>query len=430
MNATQIQISRRTWLSFGLIPLLAGSASGMSLPKSAMSSNKKSCILVWLGGGASHMDTWDPKPSADLANKGEFKAISSSIPGVYLSEVLPNMARVLDQTVLIRSLTSPEAEHERASHHILTGWRPSPATVYPTAGSVYSKMFGTMSATLPNQVAIPNQSNFAGSGYLGNAYDPLEISGDPSQPNFRVRDLSPPDRMTYERLLRRRAMVDQLDSWSDSGKSAATESRKEFDRQTYDLLTSQATQKAFRVQDESDSTREMYGRNPLGQSLLLARRLIERGVGYVTINDRNGGLGWDTHVDNFNSLRDRLVPPLDQGLAALIQDLNSRGLLEDTLVIACGEFGRTPKINPNAGRDHHSRANSMILAGTGLKSGMVLGETDRNAMAPIHRPVTPAEVSATVFHLLGIDLNSRLISPDGRPIPLVDRADVIREILL
>ena len=339
------------------------------------------------------------------------------------------MAGVLDKTVLIRSLTSPEADHDRASHHILTGWRPNPALVYPSIGSVYAKTYGGMSGALPNQVAIPSRPLFGGSGYLSRAFDPLDIPGDPSQPNFRVRDLTPPDQMTYDRLKRRRGMVDLLNAGSQAGQSEITRARATFDDQTYALLTSSATQEAFKIEEESDPTRDQYGRNPLGQSLLLARRLVERGVGYVTINDRSGGLGWDTHAQNFPSLRDRLMPPLDQGLAALIRDLDARGQLNDTLVVVCGEFGRTPKINAQAGRDHHGRASSILMAGGGLKSGMVLGRTDRNGVAPVDRPVTPAEVCATVFTLLGIDPESRFQSPDGRPISLVDRASPISEIM-
>lgn len=224
-------------------------------------------------------------------------------------------------------------------------------------------------------------------------------------------------------------MVDALNRWSQSGQTAATAAREAFDNQTYTLLTSPATLKAFAIDEEAEKTRDLYGRNSLGQSLLLARRLIERGVGYVTINDRSGGLGWDTHVQNFPALRDRLVPPMDQGVAALVEDLDARGLLDETLIIVCGEFGRTPRINAQAGRDHHGRAASVLLAGGGLHRGQVLGRTDRNGIAPIERPVSPAELAATLFQQLGINPNSRFQSPDGRPISLVDHAAPIAEII-
>lgn len=430
LYCNELQITRRTWLGLGLgaiFGLPGQSVLAADLP-TKQSKKPRSCILVWLGGGASHIDTFDPKPDADQGIKGEFKTISTSLPGVSLADVLPNLARVLDKTVLIRSMTSPEAEHDRASHHILTGWRPNPALVYPGVGSVYSKVYGPMAGVLPNHVAIPNKPVFGGSGYLTFACDPLDIPGDPGQPNFRVRDLTPPDKVTYDRLLRRRGMVDALNKWSQSGQSSATAAREAFDNQTYALLTSPATLKAFAIDEESEKIRDIYGRNSLGQSLLLARRLVERGVGYVTINDRSGGLGWDTHVQNFPALRDRLVPPMDQGVAALVEDLEARGMLDETIVIVCGEFGRTPRINAQAGRDHHGRAASILLAGGGLKRGIVLGRTDRNGMAPVERPVSPAELTATIFQQLGINPGLRFQSPDGRPISLVDHAAPISEI--
>ena len=428
----QFRLNRRTWLGLGLGAMLGPVALAQKYENESVpildKPRPKSCIMIWLGGGASHIDTWDPKPDADSGIKGEFGTIDTALPGVRLSQIMPELARVLDKTVLVRSLTSPEAEHDRASHHILTGWRPNPALVYPSSGSVYAKTYGGMNQALPNQVAIPSRPPFGGSGYLSSAFDPLDIPGDPSQENFRVRDLTPPDSVTYDRLKRRRGMVEALNKWSAAGQSPATLAREAFDGQTYALLTSSATQNAFKIQEEPDPIRDRYGRNPMGQSLLLARRLVERGVGYVTINDRAGGLGWDTHVQNFPALRDTLMPPLDKGLAALIEDLESRGQLDETLVVVCGEFGRTPKINANAGRDHHGRASSMLLAGGGLKRGMVLGQTDRNGIAPTQRAVTPAELLATIYTVLGIDPETRFQSPDGRPIALVDHAQPVREI--
>lgn len=427
--AAEFRITRRTWLGLGLSSLIGPLTGTWASAAAIEGKTPRSCILVWLGGGASHIDTFDPKPDADAGVKGEFGTIDTALPGVRLSEILPNVARVLDRTVLIRSLTSPEADHDRASHHILTGWRPNPALAYPSMGSVFAKIRGGLAGNLPNHVAIPSKPFFGGSGYLTSACDPLDVPGDPNDPNFRIRDLTPPDKITYERMLRRKAMVERLNDWSHAGESAETRARANFDRQTYQLLTSPAAQLAFRIQEESPAIRDRYGRNALGQSLLLARRLVEQGIGYVTVNDRGGGLSWDTHAQNFPSLKDRLVPPLDQGLAALIEDLDSRGMMDETLVVVCGEFGRTPKINPQAGRDHHGRAASILLAGCGLKRGLVLGRTDRNADSVVDRPVTPAEVCATVLSVLGIDPETRFRSPDGRPISLVDRAGPVAEIL-
>ena len=347
------------------------------------------------------------------------RPIDTSIPGVRVSEVYPNLARVLDRSVLIRSLTSPEAEHDRASHHVMTGYRPSPALVYPSMGSVVSKTREhDVNTTLPPYIAIPSAPAFATSGYLTPAFDPFTVGGDPNAPGFRVRDLTPPDRLTLDRLHRRRAMVRSLDTFSaDLGETPLTAARDELSGQAYELLTSGAAQKAFMLDDEAPSTRDRYGRTPTGQACLLARRLVERGVAFVTVNDAaTGPLGWDTHQNNFTSIKNNLAPPIDQGVSALIEDLQSRGLLDHTLVLMMGEFGRTPKINGNAGRDHHGRANSLLMAGGGLPGGIVIGRTDAQADSPSDRPVTPSDLAATVFTLLGINPG------DASPPPTASRS--------
>lgn len=382
------------------------------------------CILVWLAGGPSHIDTFDPKPDAPVDVRGEFKPISTAVPGLQISEVFPKLAKVMDRVTLIRSMTSPEADHGRASHHMMTGYRPSPALVYPSHGSVVSKVRETSRGMLPPYVAIPDDPAFSTSGYLTPAYDPFGVSGDPNQEGFRVRNLTPPDKLTLERLLRRRSMVRSLDEFAhDVPPTALTVSRDQFAEQAYSLMTSSAALAAFRVADEPPATREKYGRTTFGQSCLLARRLIEAGVSVVTINDRGTGpLGWDTHAQNFPTIKNTLGPPLDQGLAALLDDLAERRLLDRTLVVVMGEFGRTPKINPNAGRDHHGLANSVLLAGTGIPGGLVIGKTDAKGDVPTDRPVTPADLAAVIYRKLGIDLDRKFLTPEGRPIRLVDGA--------
>ncbi|RUL89501.1 DUF1501 domain-containing protein [Tautonia sociabilis] len=392
----------------------------------------KSCILVWLSGGPSHIDTWDPKPDAPADVRGEFAPIETSIPGVRISEILPELAKVLDRAMLIRSITSPEAEHDRASHHMLTGSRPSPALVYPSFGSVLAKVRGFSNNTLPPYAAIPSAPLFSSSGYLTPAYDPFAVAGDPNQPGFRVRDLTPPDRLTLDRLRRRREMVATLDRFAADAvvDTPLTTSRDTFAEQAYDLLTSSAAQEAFRIQAEPDDVRERFGRTQFGQSLLLARRLVEAGVGFVTVNDQGSGpVGWDTHVNNFPMLKDTLAPPIDRGIAALIADLADRGLLDETLVVVMGEFGRTPKINDNAGRDHHGRASSVLLAGGGMPAGLVLGATDAIADLPSDRPVTPNDLAATLYTALGINPDHRFLTPDGQPIRLVDGGRPVDELL-
>ena len=275
----------------------------------------RNCILIWLAGGPSHLDTFDPKPDAPADVRGEFKPIATSVPGLQISEVFPKLAKMMDRVTLIRSMTSPEADHDRASHHLLTGYRPSPALDYPSYGSVVSKIRQTSSSMLPPYVAIPDGPAYSSSGYLTPAYDPFAVSGDPNQENFRVRNLTPPDQLTLERLLRRRAMVKSLDEFArDVPPTPLTTSRDQFADRAYSLMTSSATLAAFRLGDESPAVRDKYGRTTFGQSCLLARRLVEAGVSFVTLNDRGTGpLGWDTHAQNFPTIKNTLAPPLDQG---------------------------------------------------------------------------------------------------------------------
>lgn len=392
----------------------------------------KNCILIWLAGGPSHLDTFDPKPNAPADVRGEFKPIATSVNGLSISEVFPRLAQVMDRVTLIRSVTSPEADHDRAAHHLLTGYRPSPAQVYPSYGSVVSKTRESQRGALPPYVAIPDAPLFSSSGYLTPAYDPFAVVGDPNQAGFRVSNLTPPDRLTLDRLHRRRSMVRTLDGFArDVSPTSLTTSRDQFSERAYDLLTSSAAQAAFRIGDEPDAIRDRYGRTPVGQSCLLARRLIEAGVSFVTLNDRGmGPLGWDTHVQNFPTIKNTLAPPLDQGLAALIENLDERGLLDDTLVIMMGEFGRTPKINNNAGRDHHGRANCALLAGAGMPRGLVLGRTDARGDSPADRPVTPADLAATLYGALDIDPNLQFETPDGRPLRLVDNGKAPKELVV
>jgi hypothetical protein len=401
-----------------------GDASRRALPA-------RNCILIWLAGGPSHLDTFDPKPAAPPDIRGEFKPIATSVPGLHISEVFPSLAKIMDRVTLIRSMTSPEADHDRASHHLLTGYRPFPALVYPSHGSVVSKIRHSEQATLPPYVAIPDGPTFSSSGYLTPAYDPFAVSGDPNQENFRVRNLTPPDRLTLNRLLRRRAMVKSLDEFArDVPPTPLTTSRDQFSDRAYSLMTSSATLAAFRIGEEPPAVRDKYGRTTFGQSCLLARRLVEAGVSFVTLNDRGmGRLGWDTHAQNFPTIKNTLAPPLDQGLTALLGDLADRRLLENTLVVMMGEFGRTPKINQNAGRDHHGRANSVLLAGAGIPGGLVLGKTDARGDLPTERAVTPADLAAVLYLKLGIDPEHKFEAPDGRPIRLVDNAQPPRELL-
>ncbi len=429
-------VTRRGLLRAGVLaPLGLGLADWLRIRALASTPQQggraTACILIWLGGGASHIDTFDPKPDSPSEVRGEFSAIATATPGVSISEVLPNLARRTPQLAIIRSLTSPESDHDRAAHHVLTGYRPSPALIYPSLGSAVTKL-GDSSylGTLPPHVAIPQPPAFASSGFLTPAYDPFAVDGDPNSPGFRVRNLTPPDRLTLNRLERRRGMITEIDAFTHNAPpTPLTQSRDRFADRAFELLTSDQAARAFSLSAETVSLRESYGRTTLGQSCLLARRLVERGVPFVTVNDIGAGpLGWDTHQQNFATLRDRLAPPLDQAISALLDDLDSRGILDTTLVAVMGEFGRTPRINANAGRDHHGRASSVLLAGGGLRSGVVIGATDPRADAPIDRPVTPGALAATLYTALGIDPTTRLLTTDNQPIRLVDVDPPITEL--
>ncbi len=439
-NGRCVGPSRRSFLTYGSLGFLGLGlddwlrirAEAATRAKSPSASPARGCVLIWLAGGPSHLDTFDPKPDAPADVRGEFKPIGTATPGLSISELFPKLARATDRLTLIRSMTSPEADHNRAAHHLLTGYRPSPALVYPGYGSVVSRMRESARGALPRSVAVPDAPIFSTSGYLSSAYDPFSVQADPNGASFRVRNLTPPDQLTLDRLSRRREMVKALDDFAREAPSTAlSASRDQFAENAFALLTSSAAQAAFDLRAEKDAIRDRYGRTTLGQSCLLARRLIEAGASFVTVNDRGTGqLGWDTHAQNFPTLKNTLAPPLDQAVSALIGDLSERGLLDQTLVVIMGEFGRTPKINANAGRDHHGRANSVIVAGAGLPGGHVIGRTDPRGEGPVDEPVTPADLAWVLYQRLGIDPEHKLLATDGRPVRLVDAARPPKELVL
>ncbi len=389
-----------------------------------------SVIMVWLGGGPSHLDMWDLKPQAPEGIRGEFKPIVTWAPGVQISEHLPKMAAVLDKATVVRSLYHTIPSHGPASVFMTTGNKPTPAVQYPSLGSLTARLL-SVEPGVPPFVAFNEMRNGNPAGYLGSAYNPFIIEGGAGNgrgaANMRVRGIQLPAGFTLDELANRDKLLQAFDeTFREADRSAdLVEGHDAFHRQALEILRSDKTKKAFDLAQEKQELRDRYGTNPFGQGALAARRLVEAGVRFVTLTLG----GWDTHGRNFEALSKRLLPQLDQTLSALIQDLADRGMLEHTVVYCAGEFGRTPKVNKNAGRDHWARSMAVVLAGGGFRAGYAHGTTDAQGMAPASDPVTPDDVSATLFHCLGIDPHRELTTSTGRPIQLVREGRVVEKLL-
>ena len=382
----------------------------------------KSCILVWLDGGPSHLETFDLKPNAPTEVRGPFQAIPTSVAGVSISECLPGLAQRMDKLAVICSMTSPLGEHNFGTHYLQTGYKPTPVLEYPTFGSVVAHQRKTK-GILPANIAIPayrvGGANLTGAGYLPTETRPFSVGGDPAKPGFRVRDLAPlaSTGLTLDRLKRRQQFAREIDRLTETLDSSGGIDPQMA--QAFDLTTNATARKAFELDDETPETRRRYGSKTVGQSCLLARRLAERGVPFVTVNHR----GWDTHEQLYTRLKEGytgakkpvgLIPSLDLALSGLLDDLQDRRLLDETLVVVMGEFGRTPKLNSRGGRDHWPRVFSVALAGGGIRGGQVIGASDAVGESPQDRPVTPSDLARTIYTLLGIDPDLELATNDGR----------------
>lgn len=433
-RAASPAVDRRTVLRIGSLPALGlGLADWLRWSQAAAAPVQraaKSCILLWLDGGPSHLETFDPKPDAPAEVRGPFGAIATNVAGLQLGELLTRTAQVADKLAVLRSLTSPLGEHGLAHHYLLTGYQPTPALRYPSYGSIVARL-GTAPPALPPYVAIP-EARAAGAGYLGAAYEPFVTGGDPARPDFRVRDLDFFPAVDAERLQRRRAYLAAFEREQADLESAQPAVDLAFE-QAYRLVTSPAAKQAFDLDQEPPAVRARYGPRTFGQSCLLARRLVERGVPFVNVTFP----GWDTHDDLVLQLRDGytgaqvgvgLIPTFDQAFAALLADLDERGLLADTLVVAMGEFGRTPKLNARSGRDHWPRVFSAVLAGGGVSGGQAIGSSDRIAESPHTRPITPRDLACSIYTLLGVDPAAELQTADGRPVRVNQGGQFIREL--
>lgn len=433
-------LSRRDFVRIGGL-----SALGLTLPAWLQLRNvhggeakgkATSCILIWLDGGPSHLETFDLKPDASAEVRGPFAAITTSVSGIRVCEHLPKLAERMEHAAIIRSMTSPLGEHNLGAHYLLTGYAPTPAIEYPALGSVVGHLRGE-GAVLPPHIAVPDfrvgGRNFSGNGFLPASARPFSLNSDPAKPDFRVPDLDFYPGTAADRIDRRRDYLAAVDRLSREADESEKSPPKQFE-QAYRLLTSPGAKRAFNLNEEKAETRAAYGPRSIGQSCLLARRLVEQGVPFVTVTNP----GWDTHQNLDTQLRAGytgakvgvgLIPSLDLALSALIDDLSERGLLDSTLIAVMGEFGRTPKLNTSAGRDHWPRVFSVLLAGGGLKGGQVIGSSDKTGESPQDKPITPADLAATILTLLGLDPQLTLQTADGRPIHLSRDGNVIRELI-
>lgn len=418
-------------LGAGLVDLLKlrATASNAQAPTQAATS----CILIWLDGGPTHYETFDPKPEAPAEIRGEFHPLETKVPGIYFSEHMKALAGVADKLAIVRSIQHNQGNHGAGNHYMMTGAPPripvgcgAFVSFHPSLGSVAAYERGAP-AGLPAYFTMPSMSRSGGPNFLGAKYAPFVVPDDPNRDNFRVRDVTVPGDLLGDRVVGRtelRAQVDRLQRFADR---AAADPALPFDEhyeQAFSLVTSEQAKRAFDIHAEESQVRESYGRTPFGQRALLARRLVEAGVPFVTLYEG----GWDHHTDIFRSLAKKL-PPLESTVAALIRDLDQRGLLDTTLVVMLGEFGRTPTINKDAGRDHWSSAMSVMFAGCGVPGGQVVGATDRAGYAAIERVLSPENFVSTIYRKLQIDPGKIYHTAQGRPVHLVSDATPIAELM-
>jgi Protein of unknown function (DUF1501) len=385
----------------------------------------KSVIFIYLPGGMAHQETFDPKPYAPVEYRGPLNSIETSIPGVRFGELLKNTAKVADKIAICRSMTHGEAAHERGTHNMFTGYRPSPALLFPSMGSVITHEYEPRN-NLPQYVCIPNQPNvFAGTGYLSSSFAPFSLGADPAQKGFKVRDLNLPNGVSNERSTRRRSILEAVNNhFVTKEKADSLDAVDTFYKRAYSMISSQKAREAFDLEKEPAKLRDEYGRGTAGARMLLARRLCEAGARFVTLTYG----GWDMHDNIAGSMRGQL-PPFDQAFASLIRDLSQRGLLDSTLVCVASEFGRTAKINATAGRDHWPKVFSVILAGGGIKGGQVYGSSNSTASEPEEDPLTVQDWASTIYHCIGINSDKELMAPGDRPIEIVNGGKVRKELI-
>jgi hypothetical protein len=444
-----LALDRRSFLKAGVLGAsglgladLLRAESRPSAPKTR-GGREPSVIILWMRGGPSHIDMWDPKPEAPVEYRGEFGVKPSSVPGIILSDMLPMCGKIMNKWSIIRSLHHHDAGHSTGDQICFTGYNSGPnpdENIHPSCGSIVSKQLGHKTPHLPAYVMIPKLLPGANSAYLGVAHKPFETMADPAQPGpFRVPNFDLPAGLTMQQLGDRRSLLKSFDALRrDADATGQVEAMDRFGQKAWNILTSKAAREAFDLDAEPSKLRERYGFMPpfdpkaanrcgspaWSQRILLARRLVEAGVRLVTVDLR----WWDTHVKGFESLRLGFLPRFDRAYSALIDDLDARGLLESTLVIAWGEFGRTPRVNTDAGRDHYPNVFSAALAGGPIKGGRVLGASDEKGAFPKETPKTPQDVLATLYKHLGIDTTEQYLNPAGRPITVLPSGKPLDEL--
>lgn len=416
-------VSRREVLRIGSLGLIGLTLPELLRAQAAAAGPDVACIMLWLAGAPSHHETFDPKPEAPTEIRGEFGVVRAA-NGELFGELIPQVARASDKFSLLRAVNHTDGDHDSAQAQMQSGYPFNAGLAYPSFGSVVARERGFRQG-LPPYVLFGG-AKAEGAGYLGDLYNPLSIRDDPSNPKFSVKELTPPTAVTEKRFERRHRMLNAMDRFRAGAerRGAVSESLDGFVVRAFDLVTSPAARKALALQEEPRKVRDRYGMHRLGQSCLLARRLVEAGVRFVTIP--NGG--WDTHADNFSRLKKDLLPPFDQAYSALLEDLHQRGMLANTLVIAMGEFGRTPTINPAAGRDHWPRVFPVAIGGGPVKLGRVLGASDRIGGEPVDRAISVPDLAATIYKALGVDYHKEYVTPEGRPSSIVYNGEPVAEL--
>lgn len=428
------RLKRRSFLQVGMVAGLGLSLGDYFKMQSAQAAQKhyeskegpaKSVIHIYLPGGMAHQESFDPKPYAPIEYRGPLGVVKTKVSGVVFSQNLKRTAAIADKITVCRSMSHGEAAHERGTHNMFTGYRPSPALNYPSMGSVVSHEFGPRN-NLPQYVCVPNQPNeFAGSGYLSSAYGPFSLGSDPASGNFKVRDLTLPGGISVGRFEKRRNMLKTVDAhFKNLEQSDALSAMDTFYQRAYAMISSKQAREAFDIASESEGTKLAYGKNGAGMRMLMARRLVEAGTRFVSLTYG----GWDMHQRIKESM-DRQMPPLDQAYAALITDLEKRGLLDSTLVVISSEFGRTPKINKDDGRDHWPKVFSVVLAGGGIKKGHVYGTSDPTGAEPDQNPLGVEDFATTIYKQMGIVADKELMAPGDRPIEIVDGGKVVQDLI-